>query len=71
MTEKKVSKCPQKDAPDGLPAQEYEPTPQEKAVMEALRSCQTARSPAPRMKVVSDNGPYQITIDHDEPTVGF
>ena len=69
MTAKKVSKRRQKGAQDSLPAQRYEPTPKEQAALEALASRRTERSPAPRMKIVGDNGPGQITFEHDEPAV--
>jgi len=70
MTAKKASKRRQKGAPDSLPAQRYEPTPQEQAALDALASRRAERSPAPCMKL-NDNSPGQITFDHDEIMVGF
>ncbi len=71
MTAKKASRRSrrQKGAQDSLPAQRYEPTPQEQAALEAVASRKAERSPAPCMKIVGDNGPGQITFEHDEPAV--
>ena len=70
MTAKTASKRRQKDAQDGLPAQKYELTPQERAALNALANRQTERSPAPRLKVV-DGEKYPVKADHDDQTVGL
>ena len=72
MTAKKASKrtSRQKTAEGELPAQRYEPTPQERAALEALASRVEKRAPAPRMKMMSDDGSRQIDIDHEETMVG-
>ena len=66
MTAKKASKRRQKD---GLPAEKYEPTPQEQAALDALDIRRNERGPTPRIKIVGDEEPYEIKLDHDEPAV--
>jgi hypothetical protein len=72
MTAKKVSKrtSQQKDAQDSAPARKYEPTPQEQAALDELRSRWEERAPAPGVKVVDDNGSREVSLDHEDQRVG-
>ncbi len=48
----------------------YEPTPEERAVMEAYLARKKETTPAPRMKVTEKKGVSEISTDHPEPALG-
>ncbi len=48
----------------------YEPTPEERAVMEAYLARRRETTPAPRMKVSKKEGVPQLSLDHPEPALG-
>ncbi len=48
----------------------YEPTPQERAAMEAYLARKRETAPAPRMKVSEKRGVAHTMIDHPEPALG-
>ena len=48
----------------------YEPTPQERAAMEAYLARRRETTPAPRMKVSEKGGVPQLSPDHPEPALG-
>jgi hypothetical protein len=52
-------------------AKRYEPTPQERAAMEAYFARKKEKSPAPRMKISEKKGVMHISPDHACPRVGL
>ena len=51
-------------------AKPYEPTPEERAAMEAYLARKRETAPAPRMKVSEKRGVAHTMIDHPEPALG-
>ncbi len=62
--------APGKAAPSSDVAKPYEPTPQERAAMEAYLARKRETAPAPRMKVSEKGGVPQVSPDHPEPALG-
>ncbi len=50
-------------------AKPYEPTPEERAVMETFYARQKEKPPAPRMKASTKGGVAQVSPDHENPAV--
>ena len=57
--------------PDNLPAKSYEPTSQDRKVMQAYFEEQRVNPPPPRLKVVKeDEGTMGLFPDHPDLSVG-
>jgi hypothetical protein len=52
-------------------ARSYEPTPHERAALEAHFARKEVNPPAPRLKVAENDGATTISPDHPEPRVGL
>jgi len=57
-------------APSSDVAKPYEPTPRERAALEAYLARKRETAPAPRMKVSEKGGVPQVSPDHPEPAFG-
>jgi hypothetical protein len=51
-------------------AEAYDPTPHERAALEAYRAHEEQSPPAPRLRVTENDGATKISPDHPKPSVG-